>query len=89
MYRWRAPLIIVLLILVFFDAAMGFRLRSGWPTVVSLSGPAAGVQEVHVTRIPFTASDWLIILVIAGVHIIIIRLNWVAWRSPDRGAGRT
>jgi hypothetical protein len=86
MRRLKAPLTVIVFLLILVDAIAGFRIRqAGWPKRVSLSDVKPGVVKIHVVPIPFTASDGLILAATIAFHAILFYLVWKAWHaSPAR-----
>jgi hypothetical protein len=82
MRRLKAPQTALFVLLVLMDAVVGLRLfSSGWPKHVSLSDAKPGGAEIQVTPIPFTGSDWLILLGVMAAHAILFCWLWKAWHS--------
>jgi hypothetical protein len=82
MRRLKLPVTILLFLLVLVDAVAGSHLwRSGWPKRVRLYDIKPGVAEIQVTPIPFTGSDWLILVAVIAIHAALVCLVWKAWRS--------
>ena len=82
MRRLKAPLTALLVLLIFVDGVVGFRVfSSGWPKHVSLSDVKPGSAEIQVAPIPFTGSDWLILFGVIAVHPLLLYLVWKAWHS--------
>jgi hypothetical protein len=82
MRRLKAPLTALFVLFVLIDAVVGFRLfSSGWPKQVSLSDVKPGGAEVQVASIPFTGSDWLMLVGVIVVHAVLVYLVWKAWHS--------
>jgi hypothetical protein len=82
MRRFRILLTVILGILVAIDAIVGYRLwESGWPKHIGLTSPQKGVEQVRVTAVPFTGPDWVILILLIGVHALLFCLVRKAWRS--------
>ena len=82
MRRLKAPLTALLALFVLIDAVVGFRLlSSGWPKRVSLSAVKPGSAEIQVVPIPFTGSDWMILVGVVAVHAVLVYVVWKAWHS--------
>jgi hypothetical protein len=82
MGRLKAPLTAILGLFFAIDAIVGYRLwESGWPKHISLTSTQKGAEQVQVTWIPFTGSDWLILILVIGIHAFLCYLVWRAWRS--------
>jgi len=82
MRRFRIPLTVVLGLLLLVDLIVGYRLwESGWPKSIVLTSPREGVEQVQVVRVPFTGTDWLVLILLIGTHALMVYLVWKAWRS--------
>jgi hypothetical protein len=82
MRRLKVPVTVLLFLLVFVDAVIGFHLwKSGLPKRVSLSDVKPGVAEIQVTSFSFIPADWLILIVILAFHAVLFYLAWKAWHS--------
>jgi len=82
MRRLRIPLTVLLGLLLLVDLIVGYRLwESGWPANILLTNPREGVEQVQVLRVPFTGTDWLILILLIGTHALMIYVVWKAWRS--------
>ena len=82
MRRLRVPLTAMLGLGVAVDAIVGYRLwDSGWPKNIGLSSHQDGGLQVQVTAVPFTGTDWLILILLVGLHALLGYLVWRAWRS--------
>jgi hypothetical protein len=84
MRRFRIPLTVLLGILLLVDLIVGYRLwESGWPANIVLTSPREDVEQVQVLRVPFTGTDWLILILLISTHALIVYLVWKAWRSAQ------
>jgi hypothetical protein len=82
MRRLKMPLTALLIVFVLVDLVIGYRLwDSGWPKRIGLTADQKGIEQVHVMPIPFTGSDWLILVLVIGVHAVLFYLIWKAWHS--------
>lgn len=82
MRRFRSLLTAILGLLMAIDTIIGYRLwESGWPKHIALTSPQEGVEQVQVFAVPFTGSDWVILILLIGVHAVLCYLVWKAWRS--------
>lgn len=82
MRRFRILLTAILGLLIAIDAVARYRLwESGWPKSIALTSPRKGVEQVQVIPVPFTGNDWLILILLIGVHALLFYLVWRAWRS--------
>ena len=82
MRRLKVPLTAILLVIVLVDLVVGYHLwDSGWPKRVTSNADEAGVVHFHAAPIPFTAVDWLILVLVVGVHAGLLALVWRAWRA--------
>ena len=87
MRRLKAPLTALLALVVLIDAVVGFHLfSSGWPRRVSLSDVKPGSAEIQVASIPFTGSDWMILVGVIAIHAVLLYLVWKAWHSSPAHA---
>jgi hypothetical protein len=76
----RFPLTALFLVLVLVDVVVGYKLWAfGWPTQINLTSSQTGVERAHVTAIPFTGSDYLIVALIIAVHAVLLYTMWKAW----------
>ena len=75
--RWLKALLTALLgLLMLFDGVTAFRIwHYGLKTVAMNDG------RVSVESVPFAATDWVILLLIGGLHAALIYAVWKAWRS--------
>ena len=82
MRRFRMPLTAILGVFVAIDAIVGYWLwESGWPKSIALTSPQKGVEQVQVIAVQFTGADWLILILLVGLHALLWYLVWKAWRS--------
>ncbi len=82
MHRLKVPLTVLLIVVVLADVVVGYRLwESGWPKSISLTSSREGVERVEVIPILFTASDWLILGLVVGIHGVLFYTVWRAWHS--------
>lgn len=84
MRRFRMPLTVVLGFLIAIDLITGYRLwESGWPKSITLTSPERGVEQVQVVGVPFTGTDWVILILLIVAHAVMVYMVWKAWRSTQ------
>jgi hypothetical protein len=84
MVRFRLPVTLAFAALLVADVVVAFRLwGSGWPKEITLTSPQPGVEQVKVIAVPFTLTDWSILLVVIAIHAA---LGFLAWSVAARGA---
>jgi Flp pilus assembly protein CpaB len=82
MRRFRILLTAILGVFIAIDGIVGYRLwESGWPRSIALTSQQKGVEQVQVTAVPFTGTDWLILILLVAFHALLCYLVWRAWRS--------
>lgn len=82
MRRLKVPLTMLLTLFVAADVIVVYKLwQSGWPKRIGLTAVQNGIEEVQVMRIPFTGSDWFILVLVIAVHAFLCFMVWRAWRS--------
>lgn len=78
--RWSTKLLLG--VVIFLDAVVVFQIwRNGPPTKEVWTEIKPGVDAVRVTRVPFTAMDWLGLVVILAVNVAVL---YVFWRFRKR-----
>lgn len=81
MRRFRVLLTAILGLLLLFDGVTAFRLWwYGLPKSLSMTGEGES-RRLLVESVPFTVSDWIILLLLIGVHALLFYLVRKAWRS--------
>ena len=79
MRRLRVPFTALLLLFLLVDGLVLSRLWiSGWPKRISLTGER-DVARIQVIPISFTSTDWLILALLIGAHIVLLFLVWKTW----------
>jgi protein-S-isoprenylcysteine O-methyltransferase Ste14 len=74
---WKGLAKITLLILLLFDAVVGYRLLDrGWPANIKMSSDA-----IQVTPLRFTLQDWIVAAGIVLLHAFLIHFIWKSRRS--------
>jgi|JI9StandDraft_2_1071091.scaffolds.fasta_scaffold174267_2 hypothetical protein len=76
MHRFRALFMILLGLLLLFDGVTAFRVW--WYGLKHLSMTSG---RLSVESVPFTTTDWVILLVLVAIHVAVIYAVWKAWRS--------
>lgn len=76
MRRFRALFTMLLALLLLFDGVAAFRVWWYGLKHVSMTNGRLSVEAV-----PFTATDWVILLLLVGVHLALVSAVWRAWRS--------
>jgi hypothetical protein len=76
MRRFRVFLTLLLALLLMFDGVTAFRVWWYGLQSVSITDGRVAVESV-----PFSATDSLILLVLAGLHGVLVFAVWKAWRS--------
>lgn len=76
MRRFRVFLTFLLALLLLFDGVTAYRVW--WYGLQSVSITDG---RVTVESVPFTATDSLVLLLLAGLHGVLIFAVWRAWRS--------
>ena len=77
MRRFRVFVTLLLVLLLMFDGVTAIRVW--WYGLQSVSITDG---RVTVDSVPFTATDSLILLILAGLHGALAFAVWKAWRSP-------
>jgi len=81
MWRFRALFTALLGLLLLFDGVTAFRLWwYGLPKNISMSGEGE-TGRLLVESVPFTGLDWLVLLLVIGLHAVLFYGVWKAWRS--------
>ena len=84
MRRFRALFTVLLGLLLLFDGVTAFRVWWYGLKYVSMTGEGES-RHLSVESIPFTGTDWLILLLLIGLHAAFIHVVWKAWRpAPVR-----
>jgi multisubunit Na+/H+ antiporter MnhB subunit len=76
MRRLRTLSTMLLGLLLLLDGVIAFRIWWYGTKYVSMTDGRLSVESV-----PFTGMDWLILLLLVGVHAALIYAVWKAWRS--------
>jgi uncharacterized sodium:solute symporter family permease YidK len=76
MRRFKALFTVLLGLLLLFDGVTAFRVWWYGLKHVSMTNGSLSVESV-----PVTVTDWLILLLLAGLHAALICAVWKAWRS--------
>ena len=88
MRRFRALLSAFLGLLLLLDGVTAFKLWSnGLPKRISMTAEGESAR-VLVESVSLTGSDWIILLLLVGVHALLSYLVWTAWRSSSVRVGR-
>lgn len=75
MRRFSVFLTLLLVLLLMFDGVIAFRIWSYGLQTVSITNGRVTVESV-----PFTATDSLILLLLASLHGVLVFAVWKAWR---------
>ncbi len=76
MRKFRALLTVLLGLLLLFDGVTAFRVWWYGLKYVSISDGRLSVESV-----PFTGTDWVVLLLLVSLHAALIYAVWKAWRS--------
>ncbi|MBI4905286.1 MAG: hypothetical protein HY820_16755 [Acidobacteria bacterium] len=76
MRRFRALFTVLLGLLLLFDGVTAFRVWWYGLKYVSIMDGRLSVESV-----PFTGTDWVVLLLLVSLHAALIYAVWKAWHS--------
>ena len=86
----RFPLTVLLALVVLVDIGVLYRLgTSGRTNRVVLTTVHPGIERIDIVPIPFTAFDWLILVIAIAFQAGLFYVVWRIWhRARGRDSGR-